>query len=292
MEAIEKTLVGVFNYLLTIRIPDIIDIVIVAYIIYKVLMLLRRANSKNVARGILVILLVLWLSDAFNLNMINYLSGKIVEFGLIALVVIFQPELRKFLEKVGRGDLRTYFIRERDIGIMDTVISAAVEACEEMSTERTGALIAFERAKSLKEYTANGTVINADLSVELLKNLFFINAPLHDGAVIVRDGKIAAAGCVLPLSKSKNLSKELGMRHRAGIGLSEESDAVVVIVSEETGSISIAEGGMLKRHLDRSNFEKILRSELIAEESPAGKQTFAEELRAKFTRKKDEENQS
>jgi diadenylate cyclase len=159
-----------------------------------------------------------------------------------------------------------------------------------MSASRTGALIIFERNVKLNEIMSTGTIINADTNAELLRNIFYNKAPLHDGAVIVRGGRVAAAGCVLPLTKSTNLSKDLGMRHRAGIGLSEQSDAVVVIVSEETGSISVAIDGMLKRHLNATTFERLLRAELMVEEQDGTKRGLKQYINKLFKVKKDEEN--
>ena len=172
----------------------------------------------------------------------------------------------------------------------EQAIAQTVLACTEMSASRTGALIIFERKVKLNDIMSTGTIINSDTTAELLKNLFYNKAPLHDGAVIIRDGRIAAAGCVLPLTKSTNLSKDLGMRHRAGIGLSEQSDAVVVIVSEETGSVSVAIEGMLKRHLTASVFEKLLRSELISDEDESSKHGFANYFKKFFKVKKYEED--
>ena len=264
MSSIFSVLNGAWNYLLTIRFSDMLDILIVAYLIYKFIGLIKRTNSGKLAKGILIILLVLWLSGVFKLTMIEYILKKAVELGLIAIVIIFQPELRKFLERVGSSSLTYRFnIKNEDLPVIESTISQTVIACTQMAKDKTGALIVFERKNNLSEYMQTGTSIDSSVNAELLKNLFFINAPLHDGAVFIRDGRISAAGCVLPLSKSQNLSKELGMRHRAGIGMSEISDAVIVIVSEESGAISIAQNGMLKRHLTSDTFEKILRSALI-----------------------------
>ena len=172
---------------------------------------------------------------------------------------------------------------------MEMAIAQTVLACSEMSDSRTGALIIFERNVKLNTIMGTGTIINADVSAELLKNMFFNKAPLHDGAVIIRDGRLAAAGCVLPLTQSTNLSKELGMRHRAGIGLSEQSDAVVVIVSEETGAISMAVDGMLKRHLSAPTLDKLLHGELIVEEEKTSRgSAILKALRNRFVVKKDE----
>ena len=290
MDAIKDILIGSWNYLMTIRFADVVDILIVAYLIYKLIELIRRTNSFKLAKGIIVLLLVLWLSGIFKLTMINYILRKAVELGLIAIVIIFQPELRKLLEKMGSGELYKHFpVKGQDISAMDQAISQTVLACRDMSATRTGALIVFERGTSLNEYMRTGTVINSNVNAELIKNLFYDKAPLHDGAVVIRDGRIASAGCVLPLSKSNNLSKDLGMRHRAGIGMSEVSDAVIAIVSEETGSISVAQNGMLKRHLNTATFEKLLRSELMPEaETEKSSVSFGDRVRGIFKGKRHE----
>ena len=263
MDAIRSVFVAVINDIKTMSFTDFLDIIIVAYLIYKVIGFVRKTNSYNLAKGIVFLLIALWLSYVLNLTMINFLLRRTVELGLIALVVLFQPELRRLLERMGRG-----FSSRRSLStpVMEDAIAQMVVACTDMSASRTGALVIFERKDRLNSVMATGTVINSDVSAELIKNLFYNKAPLHDGAVVVREGRIAAAGCVLPLTQSTNLSKELGMRHRAGIGLSEQSDAVVVIVSEETGAISVAVEGMLKRHLSASSLDRLLHSELIREE--------------------------
>jgi diadenylate cyclase len=264
MEATKTALERSLNLFMTLGLADIIDILIVAYLIYKAIWFVRRTNSYNLAKGILVFLIVMLLSDVFGLKMISFVLRKAAELGLIALVILFQPELRRVLERMGssfssvRGEPGTQ---------LDSAIAHTVIACTDMSESRTGALIIFERNVKLNEIMSTGTIINADVNAELIKNIFFNKAPLHDGALIIRAARIAAAGCVLPLTKSTNLSKDLGMRHRAGIGLSEQSDAVVIIVSEETGAISVAIDGMLKRHLNAATLERLLRSELIVEET-------------------------
>lgn len=250
----------------TIRIADVVDILLVAYLLYKLIMLIHRTNSSRVARGIVLILVTMWLSGVLELTMIHRLLQKTVELGLVALVIIFQPELRRLLERMGSNFLSMFGSKRLDKLSTETEITQTIMACTDLAETHTGALIVFERTHTLDEQMRSGTVINADVSAELLKNIFFIKAPLHDGAVIIRNGRIAAAGCVLPLTANTNLSPDLGTRHRAGIGMSEHSDAVVVIVSEETGSISVAVDGMLKRRLTLETFEAILRSELIPEE--------------------------
>ena len=268
MEAVTSIFVTAFNGIKTMGITDLLDVVIVAYLIYKVIWFVRRTNSYNLAKGVVLILIALGLSYIFQLTMINFLLRRTVELGLIALVVLFQPELRRLLERMGRSfsSKRTVSSTEIEDGITQTVL-----ACTQMSASHTGALLIFERKEKLNSIMTTGTIINSDISAELIKNLFYNKAPLHDGAVIIREGRIAAAGCVLPLTQSTNLSKELGMRHRAGIGLSEQSDAVVIIVSEETGDISLAVEGLLKRHLNGGTLDKLLRTELIQQEEETGR---------------------
>lgn len=250
----------------TMRFSDIVDILIVAYLIYNIIMLIRKTNSFRLARGILLILIALWLSGVLKLTMFNRLLQKTVELGLIALVIIFQPELRRLLERMGSKMFPSFGSKPLETLGMDNVISQTIAACTQLSSTKTGALIVFERGVTLDKQMRSGTTVNSDVTAELLKNIFYPKAPLHDGAVVIRDGRIAAAGCVLPLTSNTNLSPDLGTRHRAGIGMSEHSDAVVVIVSEETGGISIAVDGMLKRRLSAETFEAILRSELLPEE--------------------------
>ena len=293
MEVFSNGLSRSVNYLSTMGISDFLDIIIVAYLIYKAIGFVRRTNSNNLAKGLVVFLLALWGSDIFSLTMINFLLRKTAELGLIALLILFQPELRRLLERMGSGFASG---RSSSGTVMDSAISQTVQACCDMSASKTGALIIFERGVALNSIISTGTVINADTTAELLKNLFFNKAPLHDGAVIIRDGRIAAAGCVLPLTQRTNLSKDLGMRHRAGIGLSEESDAVIIVVSEETGAISAAMDGMLKRHLSGEALDKLLRSELIREEDSTEKHGLIDNIRnffkvnANVDEKQDEEN--
>ena len=254
----------------TIRIMDIVDILLVAIIFFYVIDLIRRTQSSKVFIGVIVILLSLWLSGEIHLYTVNYLLRNMVQIGLIALVVLFQPEIRRFLERLGTGSPITRLLNGSQNQTTETAITQVVMACVELSASRTGALIIFERDNRLDEQIRTGTIINADVSAELLKNIFYPKAPLHDGAVIIRNGRIQAGGCMLPLSNNATLSRDLGMRHRAGIGMSEVTDALVVIVSEETGGISIAESGMLKRHLTKETFEKLLRNALMTDEEESG----------------------
>ena len=266
----------VVRYLLTIQITDILDIAIMAFVLYKIFTLVQSTKAASLVKGLLIFLAALVLSSALHLNGINYIMSRMVNLGLLALIILFQPEIRRILEQVGSRRFTAFFIHEESAGAMERAISQTVLACTEMSQTRTGALIVFEREILLDDMVRSGTVLDAAVSSELLKNIFFVKAPMHDGAVIVRHGRVLGAGCMLPLSKNVNLSRDLGMRHRAGIGMSENSDAVVVIVSEETGSISVAIGGMLNRHLKPETLENLLRNELLPrEEDPAEKPKFS-----------------
>ena len=261
MDSILNVLSNGWNYLLTMRASDIADVLIVAALIYWLIGVIKKTNTSRVATGIVILLLVMWVSGLLRLTMIHSLLQNLLELGLIAIVVLFQPELRRLLERLGSGKFMNLGTAVPTSS--ESVIAQTVLACTDMASTKTGALIVFERTTLLNDQMGTGTIVNADVTSELLRNIFFVKAPLHDGAVIIREGRIAAAGCMLPLTQNANLSSDLGMRHRAGIGMSEHSDAVVVIVSEETGSISVAIDGMLKRHLSADTFEKILRAELM-----------------------------
>ena len=278
MEVFGNALNNMTNYLMTMTVSDYLDILLIAYIIYRVIMFIRKTNSRYIAIGALIFMLVMWLSEVTNLTMVNSLMRKAVELGLIALLILFQPELRRMLERMGSSITNGRFTQGSDI---ESAIDETVSACVDMSCARTGALIVFARAVSLNHVLSTGTLVNSDTTAELIKNLFFDKAPLHDGALIIKECRIAAAGCVLPLTQNKNLSKELGTRHRAGIGMSEQSDAVVVIVSEETGAISVAVDGNLKRHLTEEELRAVLRKELVIEENSDSKYTSM----VKFIRK-------
>ena len=246
-------------------ISDVVDIAIMAFLIYKVIMLMRRTNSGAVAKGVLLLLFALGVSTFFHLNTVSYLLQQLMVWGVVALVVIFQPEIRRFLEQMGRTSLGKVFTPEEARNELDSAITQTVDAYTSLSKSKTGALMVFERKNMLDDAIKTGTALDCTVNAELLKNIFWNKAPLHAGAVIVRAGRIVGAGCMLPMSGNVNLSRELGMRHRAGIGASEHTDAVVAIVSEETGSISVAVGGMLKRHLAPETLERLLRNELLPE---------------------------
>ena len=287
MDSIISVLQNGWRYLTLIRITDLLDIAIMSFAIYKLLSLVRSTRAENILKGIVIFILALWLSSLLNLRGINYIMSYVVEWGVLALFIVFQPELRRGLEQLGSRNIRLLRILapQQQSSELERAIDQTVLACTEMSKSRTGVLIVFERKILLNEVLRSGTTLDAAVSSELLKNIFFVKAPMHDGAVIIRNGRIGGAGCMLPLSKNVNLSRDLGMRHRAGIGMSEISDAVVVIVSEETGSISVAIGGMLKRHLMPETLEKLLKNELMpvaeAEEQPQKSTWLLDHLRQK-----------
>ena len=253
----------IWRYLLTIQLTDVLDIAIMAFVLYKLLKLVQSTKSASLLKGLCVFMIALFLSYVLQLHSIYYLMSRMVDMGILALIILFQTEIRRILEQMGSRRIIAFFTHTETGNTLEQTIGQTVLACTEMSHSRTGALIVFEREILLDDMVRSGTVLDAAVSSELLKNIFFVKAPMHDGAVIVRNGRVLGAGCMLPLSKNVNLSRDLGMRHRAGIGMSENSDAVVVIVSEETGSISVAIGGMLKRHLKPETLENLLRNELL-----------------------------
>lgn len=283
MEKVLAFLESIGNYLLLIRVSDVLDIVIIAFLVYNLLRMVKSTRAENILKGVVAFLLVLWMVDILQLNTIAYIMKNLVQVGILAIIILFQPEIRQILEKVGSRNIKLLrgFNDPKQQSELETAIDQTVIACSEMSQSKTGVLIVFERDIHLDDMVRSGTTLDAAVSSELLKNIFFVKAPMHDGAVIIRHGRILGAGCMLPLSKNVNLSRDLGMRHRAGIGMSENSDAVVVIVSEETGSISVAIGGMLKRHLKPETLSKLLRNELMPQEDEAEekpRRTLAERL--------------
>ena len=282
MTAIQNFFQNLLYQIPKIGISDIIDILVVSFLIYTVLRLVRSSSAARVAWTVLVLLIATWLTSVFNLYACNWILNKILELGFISLVVIFQPEIRRAMERFGGKFFLNLVDPASKKSVEESAIEATVSACEIMSKERVGVLLIFERSVSLEEYFKTGTLIDAKVTEQLLRNLFFPKASLHDGAVIVRGGRIAAAGCVVPLSENTHLSSDLGTRHRAGIGTSEVSDAVVVIVSEETGTISVAIGGMLKRHLAPQTLEKLLSNELMTNEDTKG--SWIERLRARIAK--------
>ena len=264
----QSVIQAVVNFTRMLRISDLVDIAILSFLIYKLIWATRKNSFGRVLKGVGVVLLVMLLSSAFKLYAVSFLFNIVVEWGVLALVILFQPEIRRILERMGDSRVFSLFFssQNKDLDAVEVSIQETVDAYTSMSPDKVGALIVFERQNHLDDVIKTGTALDAAVSSELLKNIFWNKAPLHDGAVVIRSGRIVGAGCMLPLSANVNLSKELGMRHRAGIGMSEHCDAVVAVVSEETGSISVAVGGMLKRHLAPETLERLLRNELLVEE--------------------------
>ena len=247
-----------------IRLADIVDVIIITFIIYYIFTLLKDTRAGQVIKGVILILVCTQITSWLKLYAVNYLFSTVIQIGAVAVVVVFQPELRKALSRIGSSRVKELFTIDRESGRnrFESYLSIILKATYDLAATKTGALMVFERTTNLGEISATGTPVDAELSIELIKNVFYPKAPLHDGAAIIRDFRIHAAGCVLPLSKNNALSSDLGTRHKAGTGMSEESDAVVVIVSEETGAVSCAIGGMLKRHLSKETLEKLLINEL------------------------------
>lgn len=270
------------------QITDVLDILIVAFLIYKLLPVFRTSGTSRIAWTVVGVLILSWLTGILKMYTLSFFFNQLLAVGLIAVVVLFQPELRRMLDHVSKFKLKHWIGADRADQEMIHVIEQTVKACEVMSREKVGALLVFERANSLEDYFKTGTVLDAQVSEQLLRNVFFPKASLHDGAVIIRNGRVAAAGCVLPLSESQRLHADLGTRHRAGVGMSEASDAVVVIVSEETGVVSVAVGGMLKRHLAFQTLERLLRNELCPEDDRQ-EENLIVKLRQKLQKKDKEE---
>lgn len=254
---------------------DLFDIIIVAVLLYYVYKFIKNRRAGKLALGLVVILLINVLSNIFSLSALGFIISNFFQIGLLAIVIIFQPELRSALEQAGGTSLKGLknLGEKHSVENTEKVVNSLCEAACEMAKDKTGALIVFENRMALNDVIASGTVVNAEVSSFLLRNIFFENTPLHDGAVVIRDGRVYAAGCYLPLSEDNSIAKELGTRHRSAIGMSEVSDALVLVVSEETGIISIAENGTIKRNYDYAGLKKEL-TLFFALDEEVGKKKF------------------
>jgi diadenylate cyclase len=237
---------------------DVIDILIVAVIIYELLLLTRHTRGSALLKGLFLLLVIILISSMMGLKSLNWLLVAILQNGALVLVILFQPELRKALERMGRSRIMTKSNRRSIDEERDTEISEIVQTVIDLSRRRVGALLVFERQTGLEDVIETGTRLNAEVSAPLLENIFEPNTPLHDGAVVIRDDQVIAAACILPLAEASGVSRELGTRHRAALGISENTDAVVVVVSEETGIISMARDGALKRPLSTDELKTFL----------------------------------
>lgn len=240
-------------------IADILDILIVAFLLYELLMLTKETRASAVLKGLVMLVLASWISDLLGLTALNWVLLNVVNNGAVVLVILFQPELRKALEQIGRGAIHQGS-RVTDMEESSHIVSEIASCLLSLSRRRVGALIVFEQRIGLKDIVETGTTLNSQISSALLENIFEPNTPLHDGAVVIRGSHIMAAACILTLSEGKGISRELGTRHRAALGVTETTDAVALIVSEETGIISMARNGRLTRHLDRAALEEVLTS--------------------------------
>lgn len=254
------------SYINIFKFNDLIDIAIITLVIYWLIKVVKETRAMQLLRGIIMLFVILQLSDWFNLNVVNFVLSKTIEVGLLALVIIFQPELRHALERVGTaglGDILPFTNAESNNEETLNTITEISDVCQSMSASRIGALIVIERKSRLNAVLQTGTALDSVVTKEILGNIFYPKTPLHDGAVVISGNRIKAASCVLPLTQNAALPSELGTRHRAAIGMSEQSDAIVIVVSEETGKISIARKGMLTRNYDRESLHKTLQKLLI-----------------------------
>ena len=259
---------------------DVVDILVVAFLVYEAIILVRKTRTAQLAKGIIALLLVWAVASFAHLRTLQFILDNLMSWGLIALVIVFQPELRRALEQVGNTNiLSAGFLRPRARGASlrqewRKAALAVCDAAERFSDTRTGALMVFEKRSNLSEIIKTGTVLDSEVTQEMLGTIFYVGTPLHDGAAILRDGRIAAAGCVLPLSDNLEMGKDMGTRHRAALGMSENSDAVVVVVSEETGIISLAKNGVLIRRLDRQTLFSLLEGDVVPPAEEEKKQPF------------------
>ncbi|MBR7007115.1 MAG: diadenylate cyclase CdaA [Ruminococcus sp.] len=290
METIRNIFNSVWGVFKTMGLNDVIDIIILSYLFYHIMKLIRETRALQLAKGILLLVGSYLIAVVLNLQTIKFLLKICFQWGFLAIIILFQPELRRMLERVGRSklaDLATFRTSELEVETekIMTAIQAVCDAAVKLASTRTGALIIFERKTKLGEQIATGTLLDCEPSSAVLGNIFVPNTPLHDGAVIIRDGKILAAGCFLPKpAKEELINKQLGSRHRAAIGMSENSDSIVIVVSEETGTISVAENGELTRGYVEDTLKRLLCNRLLPERDgiPTKENTLAGRVRSKW----------
>mgnify|MGYP001170035557 CR=1 FL=1 len=254
---------GGFDLLTILRIT--VDIALIWYVLYKLMMLIRGTKAVQLLKGIAVIMMIWLISIAFNLQTVRYFANQFIMWGIIVIIILFQPELRRALEQLGRGSLFSRSNKTKEN--VDEIIQAIVESCKYMAKRRIGALITIEKETGIDDYAETGIPINGKLTHQLLTNIFTPNTPLHDGAVIIKKDRIIAAACFLPLSESPFISKELGTRHRAAMGISEVTDALTIVVSEETGAISCTKNGKMQRDISEEALIELLREHYLPQSS-------------------------
>lgn len=295
MEYITEILTALISVVKSISLPDIVDMAILSYLIYHGIKLVRETRATQLIKGIVIICVAYMISSFLDLKVLTFLLKNVFQWGIIAIIILFQPELRRILDKMGRSKVAdiSFFTNsdnDDDNAKWLKAIDAIVEASGELSATATGALIVCERQTRLGEQIDTGTILNCTPSAAVFGNIFFPNTPLHDGAVIIRDGKILAAGCFLPKPQKEELiNKQLGSRHRAAIGMSENSDAVVIVVSEETGTISVAEDGELTRGFNKESLRRLLKNRLLQDENNINnnpKNKIKERMKQKWKKEK------
>ncbi len=293
MSAFLEYLEYLWTQLSNINVIDVIDIIIVAFLFYWVFSFVRDRRAGKLLVGIVFLVVLLLISNLLDMHALNFILTNVFSVGIVAIVIVFQPELRSALEKVGGESLKNFKGRmdSEEATVIRSAVSEVCKAAEDLSHTRTGALIVFERTTRLGDYIRTGTTVDAVTSSFLLGNIFFNKAPLHDGAVIIREGRVHAAGCFLPLSNSDDIIKDLGTRHRAAIGMSENSDAIVLVVSEENGIISVAVDGELKRNFNRQTLEEYLTSMLVPDEKNIGERMKGKFFKRSVKTKDDSEEQ-
>ena len=282
MELLQSAFQFVLAIFSTFWFNDAVDIAVVAFLLYKAIQLVRETRAEQLIKGIALLVVAYYFAIVLHLEALSFIMRNVVQFGMLAIIVVFQPELRSALERLGRSRFGSFlpFIRleknEADPHRQQYAIYAVCEAVAMLQKERFGALILFERQTKLGDVTKTGTVLNADISPELVVNVFYPKSPLHDGAAVIRDGRLYAASCFLPLSQNMEISRELGTRHRAALGVSEISDAMVVVVSEETGIISMVQNGVIKRSLNKDTLRAVLEAGILpdTEEKKTGFRMF------------------
>ncbi len=275
---IAETFASAYAIFSTMVIQDVIDILMVALTVYGLIVVVRDTNTSQVVKGILLLFAANLLAGEIGLRTFGYLLQTVLDFGIIALIVLFQPEIRRGLDQMGRARFlgSNLFVRRRmkdkTKEEWQKAISFICDAVQQLSDKHTGALIVVERSSNLYDYSRNATKIDADISTELLCNIFYNGSPLHDGAIIISDARLLSAGCVMPLSGNLDLSKDLGTRHRAALGVAELTDAISIVVSEETGTVSIAKNGVLIRRINRSSLYSMLLEDIIPHANGEGEE--------------------
>lgn len=273
----------VVNSIRNISIASVMDILVVSYIFYKIYTLIKETRAEQLLKGIILIVLLIPISKFFNLTMLNWILTKTITIGLLSFIIIFQPEIRRALERLGRTAFNDKHILESDQE-MEKVITEIANSIENLSNSKTGALIIIEQVTGLEDIVKTGTKIDAIVSAALLENIFVVNTPLHDGATIIRNDRIVSSGCFLPLTNNQDINKKLGTRHRSALGISENSDALIIVVSEETGTVSLAVNGNLTRGYNKERLKDILIR--IMKKRQSTKLTFREQVNKWIKRSK------